>query len=165
MTKIVSVLRRKYVADLRPADETNKGFLSADARKPSSLSYGMTVPTISGNGVDGDVLKPKADELERLYDALGHVTKTDHPRTAKLLESSRRKIAQKAIEEAGEVALEAIRHRNRDVVRESADLLYHLTVLWRRAGIEPSEVWAEMHQRAAATGSAEKLPKTVRQTE
>jgi len=66
---------------------------------------------------------------------------------------------------AGEVALEAIRHRNRDVVRESADLLYHLTVLWRRAGIEPSEVWAEMHQRAAATGIAEKLPKTVRQTE
>lgn len=90
------------------------------------------------------------------------MTAATNPRTFKLLGATNRKIAQKVIEEAGEVALEAIRHRNRGVVRESADLLYHLTILWRRAGIEQSKIWDEMHERATAFGLAEKLPKSSR---
>jgi phosphoribosyl-ATP pyrophosphohydrolase len=45
-----------------------------------------------------------------------------NPRTFKLVESSSRKIAQKVIEEAGEVAIEAVRYHANGVVRESADL-------------------------------------------
>jgi phosphoribosyl-ATP pyrophosphohydrolase len=101
------------------------------------------------------------DELDRLYGALDHVGPTNHPRSFKLLQSGARKIAQKVIEEAGEVAIDAVRHRAHGVVRESADLLYHLVVLWHRAGIQPSEVWQEMRNRAEALGLAEKLPKTV----
>ena len=83
-------------------------------------------------------------------------------RTARLLASSTRKIAQKVFEEAGEVALEAVRHRTRGVVRESADLLYHLVALWHRAGIDPADVWIEMRRRADTLGIAEKLPKVRR---
>lgn len=98
-------------------------------------------------------------ELDRLHASLDNVTPENHPRTAKLLASGIRKSAQKVIEEAGEVALEAARRHSMGVVRESADLLYHLVVLWRRAGVEPAEVWNEMQRRANAYGLAEKLPK------
>jgi len=101
----------------------------------------------------------RSDELDRLHRALADVTHKTHPRTARLLASSTRKTAQKVIEEAGEVALEAVRHRAVGVVRESADLLYHLVALWHRAGIDPGQVWAEMRERADTLGIAEKPPK------
>jgi phosphoribosyl-ATP pyrophosphohydrolase len=46
------------------------------------------------------------------------------------------------------------------VIRESADLVYQLVVLWRECDIDPDEVWAEMRRRADQLGIAEKLPKT-----
>jgi phosphoribosyl-ATP pyrophosphohydrolase len=98
-------------------------------------------------------------ELERLYRSLCEATETVNPRTFRLLQSGNRKIAQKLIEEAGEVAIEAVRHRTKSTVRESADLLYHLVVLWRRAGVKPADVWLEMQSRAERFGLAEKLPK------
>lgn len=98
-------------------------------------------------------------ELERLHAALTAVTPENHPRTARLLGSSTRKIAQKVIEEAGEVALEAVKHRPEAIVRESADLLYHLVTLWHRAGVDPGSVWIEMRRRADELGIAEKPPK------
>jgi phosphoribosyl-ATP pyrophosphohydrolase len=47
------------------------------------------------------------------------------------------------------------------VVRESADLLYNLTVLWASAGVEPDDVWQEMERREHLLGIAEKLPKSA----
>ena len=108
------------------------------------------------------VLEPAGHELDRLCASLGAVTPENHPRTARLLHSSNRKVAQKVIEEAGEVALAAVKHSNRGVIRESADLLYHLAVLWRRAGIDAADIWAEMRRRAEDLGIAEKLPKVGR---
>jgi len=105
--------------------------------------------------------EPAGNELDRLYAALERVTADDHPRTAKLRPSSSRTLAQKVIEEAGEVALAAVKRNDRGIVRESADLLYHLAVLWRRAGIGPGDVWAEMRRRAEGLGIAEKLPKSA----
>jgi phosphoribosyl-ATP pyrophosphohydrolase len=102
-----------------------------------------------------------ACEIARLYDALDHVNEQANPRTARLLACGRPKIAQKVMEEAGEVALEAVRHRPRAVVRESADLVYNLVVLWRACGVTPDEVWAEMRRRADRLGIAEKLPKAA----
>jgi phosphoribosyl-ATP pyrophosphohydrolase len=100
-----------------------------------------------------------AREIGRLYSALAHVDEREHPRTARLLAAGRAKLAQKLMEEAGEVALEAVRRRPHAMVRESADLVYQLVVLWRGCGIAPDEVWAEMRQRAETLGIAEKLPK------
>jgi phosphoribosyl-ATP pyrophosphohydrolase len=100
-------------------------------------------------------------EVDRLYTALSAVAPDEHPRTARLLAASTRKVAQKVIEEAGEVALAAVKHNNNGIVRESADLLYHLVVLWRRAGIDSATIWAEMRRRADTLGIAEKLPKSA----
>jgi phosphoribosyl-ATP pyrophosphohydrolase len=108
------------------------------------------------------IVEPAGNELDRLYASLEAVTPENHPRTARLLRSSNRKVAQKVIEEAGEVALAAVKHNNRGIVRESADLLYHLAVLWRRAGIDSADIWAEMRRRAESLGIAEKLPKADR---
>jgi phosphoribosyl-ATP pyrophosphohydrolase len=109
-------------------------------------------------GVDTEI-RADAAEIARLYDALDCLSECENPRTARLLASSRSKIAQKVVEEAGELALEAVRHRSRSVVRESADLVYHLIVLWHDCGIAPEEVWTEMRHRAERFGIAEKLPK------
>ena len=47
------------------------------------------------------------------------------------------------------------------MVRESADLLYNLTVLWASAGVLPEDVWREMERREHLLGIAEKLPKSA----
>jgi len=51
-------------------------------------------------------------------------------------------------------------HGERDaVVKESADLMYNLVVLWVAAGVKPDDVWREMNRRERLMGIAEKLPK------
>jgi phosphoribosyl-ATP pyrophosphohydrolase len=112
----------------------------------------------AGTGAEAQAIRP--NELDRLHRSLAEVTPENHPRTARLLASSTRKIAQKVIEEAGEAALAAVKHNARGIVRESADLLYHLVALWHRAGIDPDDVWTEMRGRADTLGIAEKRPKT-----
>ena len=47
------------------------------------------------------------------------------------------------------------------MVRESADLIYHLVVLWRESDIAPDDVWCEMRRGANKLGIAGKLPKTT----
>ncbi len=101
----------------------------------------------------------EASEIERLYAALARVGDLHNPRTARLLAAGASKMSKKLIEEAGEVALDAVRQRRHGVIRESADLLYHLVVLWRKCGVKPADVWGEMRGRAEALGIAEKLPK------
>src|SRR5437762_1774228 len=102
-----------------------------------------------------------SDSLERLYKGVV-AAKTADPatsRTARLLRAGRPKMAKKLAEEAVEVVIDTM-HGDRDaVVRESADLLYNLTVLWVSAGVRPEEVWAEMRRRERLFGIAEKLPK------
>ena len=108
----------------------------------------------------GSELRADAREIGRLYADLDRVNERDNPRTARLLACGRSKLAQKLVEEAAETALEAARNRSRGVVRESADLVYHLVVLWHDCGVTPDEVWTEMHRRADKLGIAEKLPKS-----
>ena len=71
-----------------------------------------------------DLIKPGGglSEIERLYVARGQVDERRNPRTARLLAAGRRKMAQKLMEEAGDLALEATRQRTRAGIRESADL-------------------------------------------
>ncbi|WP_420565130.1 phosphoribosyl-ATP diphosphatase [Thalassobaculum sp.] len=80
-------------------------------------------------------------------------------RTAQLLRDGNPKIAKKVVEEAAEVALDAAVSDRDGVIRESADLLYNLTVLWVWMGITPAEIWHEMHQRERDLGLAGKWPK------
>jgi phosphoribosyl-ATP pyrophosphohydrolase len=69
-------------------------------------------------------------------------------------------MAKKLAEEAIEVVIDAVSGNTDAVVRESADLLYNLTVLWASAGVRPDDVWGEMQRREHLLGIAEKLPKS-----
>jgi phosphoribosyl-ATP pyrophosphohydrolase len=103
------------------------------------------------------------DSIERLHAAVLAARTADPAtsRTARLLGSGRSKIAKKLAEEAVEVVIDAMQNDNPAVVRESADLLYNLVVLWVSTGVDPSEVWAEMKRRERMLGIAEKLPKNL----
>ena len=76
--------------------------------------------------------------------------------TAKLLARGVPKIAQKVGEEAVETAIEAVRGDRAALASESADLLYHLLVLWTASGLDPAEVWSKLEARAGTSGLAEK---------
>jgi phosphoribosyl-ATP pyrophosphohydrolase len=102
-----------------------------------------------------------ADSVARLYDAV-RASRGGDPatsRTARLLRSGRAKMAKKLAEEAVEVVIDAMNDEPEAVVRESADLIYNLVVLWVAAGVEPDQVWAEMRRRERMFGLAEKIPK------
>ena len=103
------------------------------------------------------------DSVDRLYAAVLAARHADpaSSRTARLLRAGRAKMAKKLAEEAVEVIIDAM-HGSRDaVVRESADLLYNLVVLWVASDVHPKDVWLEMARRERLLGIAEKLPKEV----
>jgi phosphoribosyl-ATP pyrophosphohydrolase len=102
------------------------------------------------------------DSLERLYQAVIAAKDLDPAtsRTARLFQRGPAKMAKKLAEEAIEVVIDAVNGKSDAVVRESADLLYNLTVLWASAGVRPEDVWREMERREHLLGIAEKLPKS-----
>ena len=104
------------------------------------------------------------DSISRLYQA-AYACRNDDPstsRTARLLRSSRSKMAKKLAEEAVEVVIDAMHGDREAVVKESADLIYNLVVLWIASGIKPEDVWKEMDRRERLFGIAEKVPKKLR---
>jgi phosphoribosyl-ATP pyrophosphohydrolase len=102
-----------------------------------------------------------SDSLERLYQAVIAAKDLDPAtsRTAKLFQRGPSKMAKKLAEEAIEVVIDAVNGDGEAVIRESADLLYNLTVLWAAAGVRPADVWREMAKREHLLGIAEKMPK------
>src|SRR6202158_2592528 len=104
-----------------------------------------------------------SDSLERLYLAVIAAKDLDPAisRTARLFQRGPAKMAKKLAEEAIEVVIDAVNGNPEAVVRESADLLYNLTVLWASAGVRPADVWREMERREHLLGIAEKMPKSA----
>lgn len=76
--------------------------------------------------------------------------------TAKLLSRGVEKCAQKLGEEAVETVIAALGDDRQELVKESADLIYHLLVLWRAKGVTLAEVSDELDRRTAQSGLAEK---------
>jgi len=104
-----------------------------------------------------------SDSIERLYLAVLAAKDLDPAvsRTARLFQRGPSKMAKKLAEEAVEVVIDAVSGKPDAVIRESADLLYNLTVLWAACGITPDDVWREMERREDMLGIAEKLPKSA----
>ena len=104
-----------------------------------------------------------SDSLDRLYQAVLAARTADPAisRTARLLRAGKGKMAKKLAEEAVEVVIDTMHGNNDAVVRESADLVYKLEVIWVAAGIQPKEIWAEMDRRERLFGIAEKVPKKM----
>jgi phosphoribosyl-ATP pyrophosphohydrolase len=96
--------------------------------------------------------------LDRLYQAIlarrGADPETSY--TAKLFYRGRAKIAQKLGEEAIETVIEAMGGDKAKLAGESADLLYHLLVLWADAGLKPEDVYKVLEAREGVSGLAEK---------
>ena len=103
-------------------------------------------------------LAPAAAVLDRLWSVVvsrrGADPAVSH--SARLLSRGTAKVAQKFGEEAVECLIEAVAGNHRAVVAESADVLYHLIVLWVACGIRPDEVWEELKRREGISGIAEK---------
>jgi phosphoribosyl-ATP pyrophosphohydrolase len=100
--------------------------------------------------------------LSRLYATIA-ARKTADPGssyTAKLLHQGRAAIAKKMGEEAVETAIAAVARDSDAVVSESADLIYHLLVLWADCGIEPDEVWGKLASREGTSGLTEKASRS-----
>ena len=76
--------------------------------------------------------------------------------SARLLSRGPAKVAQKFGEEAVECLIEAVRGDHDAVIAESADVLYHLIVVWVSTGVAPEAVWAELMRREGVSGITEK---------
>ena len=84
--------------------------------------------------------------------------------SARLLSRGTAKIAQKFGEEAVECLIEAVGGHRTALIGESADVLYHLLVLWVDAGLRPEQIWAELARREGSSGIAEKAARKPEMT-
>ena len=125
----------------------------AQPKAPKALRAGQgALAPYSVAGAGPDIL----DGLWRTVEARRHSGDVNHSHSARLLARGTPKIAQKLGEEAVECVIEATLGHRRNTILESADLLYHLIVVWVDAGIRPDEVWAELARRQGMSGIVEK---------
>ena len=99
-----------------------------------------------------------SDALDRLFATIAARKAADPASsyTAKLLAGGVEKCAKKFGEEATETVIAAISRDKSELAKESADVLYHLLVLWAASGITPEEVYAVLKSRESQSGLAEK---------
>lgn len=108
----------------------------------------------------GEVPESQADSaiLERLFAVIESRRGADPEtsNTARLFARGRGNIAQKFGEEAIEAVVAALGESRDSLTAESADVLYHLLVLWAECGVRPEDVWAELRRREGVSGLVEK---------
>jgi phosphoribosyl-ATP pyrophosphohydrolase len=75
---------------------------------------------------------------------------------ASLLAKGSKACAQKVGEEATETVLASAGGNRQEIVAESADLLFHLLVLWAAHGVTPAMVEDELKRREGVSGLKEK---------
>jgi phosphoribosyl-ATP pyrophosphohydrolase len=134
----------KKNAVARPAKVQLKGL-----RKPSKKTRAAAAePLIHSNAVVLDRLFAVVENRRNADPTISH--------SARLLSRGAAKVAQKFGEEAVECLIEAVAGNREALIAESADVLYHLLVLWVSAGVNSTDVWAELERREGISGIAEK---------
>ena len=111
---------------------------------------------MSGKKGEGDVRDGRV--LDELF-AVIESRKGGDPEasyTAKLLAGGVEAVAAKVSEEAAETVAAGVSEDDTRLASESADLLYHLLVLWAARGLSPETVWAALAARRGTSGLAEK---------
>ena len=71
-------------------------------------------------------------------------------------------LAKKIGEESSELIIDLIKKNKQGAIKESADLIYHVLVVWVSLGIDPGEMWNELSIRKEKTGSEEKKNRGVK---
>ena len=144
------------------------------AKKTASPAAAPKAKTAKPKAVKGKTVKPKtvrknvmvpppshgpdARVLDRLWATVLSRKDADpnQSHSARLLSRGTEKVAQKFGEEAVECIIEAVAGKTTALIGESADVLYHLLVLWVDAGLRPEQIWAELTRREGMSGLAEK---------
>ena len=95
--------------------------------------------------------------LEKLFnDILKKKTVNKNISYTSSLLSQKNFLAKKINEESTEVILEYLDNNKNNVIKESADLLYHLCVMWVSADVKPADIWNELQKRKGTSGFDEK---------
>ena len=150
---------KKKSAARRPKVQTKAGGKLSDkteskvTAKPRGKAKKIRVAKIVALPVVSDAVV-----LDRLFAVVQSRRDADPTvsHSARLLSRGRDKVAQKFGEEAVECLIEAVAGNREALIGESADVLYHLLVLWVSSGVNPAEVWAELIRREGISGIAEK---------
>lgn len=135
---------------------------NANGKAAKRLKPRKVTKTLNLLAPDRPVLAPVAEPAGNVLDRLSRVVQSRRAadpavsHSARLLSRGTAKVAQKFGEEAVECLIEAVAGNHDALVAESADVLYHLIVLWVSAGVSPDEVWAELRRREGISGLAEK---------
>jgi phosphoribosyl-ATP pyrophosphohydrolase len=105
--------------------------------------------------------------LTRLWDTIEERrgASPDSSYTARLLATGPVAIARKFGEESLEAIIEAVNDDGAALTRESADVLYHLLVLWAAAGLSPDDIAAELTRREGVSGIEEKRNRRRRESD
>ena len=103
-------------------------------------------------------LNKDSEILQRLYTAIDSRkgSSPDDSYSAALLCAGMEKVAQKLGEEAIETIIAITKGEPKEIIHESADLIFHLLVAWAANDIRPEEVWAELSNREGTSGIVEK---------
>jgi len=124
--------------------------VSKTLRKAEKRILAPLAPGVEG--ADAAIL----DRLWAVVEERRQAGDTMNSHSARLIARGTAKVAQKLGEEAVECVIEAATGNRAATVLESADLLYHLVVVWVDAGIRPQEVWGELARRQGISGIVEK---------
>src|SRR6478736_3797699 len=133
----------------KPETKRKKPFSTTKLRKPSKLLSAATEPTVIQRPPPPLGIGPASVVLDRLWSVVMSRRTADPAvsHSARLLSRGAAKVAQKFGEEAVECLIEAVAGNRDGVIAESADVLYHLIVLWVASDIRPEEVWEELKRR------------------
>jgi phosphoribosyl-ATP pyrophosphohydrolase len=142
---------KKKTAARRP--KTSGKVTAKGSRKPAGKSKKSRIAKIAAPLVLSDAVV-----LDRLFTVIESRRDADPTvsHSARLLSRGPAKVAQKFGEEAVECLIEAVAGNRDALIAESADVLYHLLVLWVSSGVAPAEVWAELVRREGISGITEK---------
>jgi phosphoribosyl-ATP pyrophosphohydrolase len=135
----------------------------AKPMKPKQLIQALTAERPDRPPPPPLALGPAAAVLDRLWSVVVSRRAADPAisHSARLLSRGTAKVAQKFGEEAVECLIEAVAGNRDAVIAESADVLYHLIVLWVSANVSPDEVWAELKRREGVSGIVEKASRAT----
>ncbi len=132
-------------------------------KKPAGKTKKVAAKKIAAKRVAAASVPSDAVVLDRLFAVVESRRDADPAisHSARLLSRGPAKVAQKFGEEAVECLIEAVAGNREALIGESADVLYHLLVLWVSSGVNPADVWAELIRREGVSGIAEKAARAT----
>lgn len=145
-------------AEVRKAEVRKAGVKKGGVKKAPGKERRGVPAMASPAGAPPAAVGASAAVLDRLWGVVEARRDADPgvSHSARLLSRGTGKVAQKFGEEAVECLIEAVGGTREGLIAESADVLYHLIVMWVNAGVRSDEVWQELQRREGVSGIAEK---------